>query len=165
MKPLALAFSAALVLSPIAIAYSAVTSPQDFAQKAAQSDMFEIGAAKLVLAKGKSDEVKTFAGAMVKDHGKSTQGLRDAAAKDGVKLPADMGPDLSKKLAALKPLKGPALDAAYVSTQVSVHTAAVELFDKYSKDGQGGALKSFAEKTYPVIRMHLIRVRNFNVEE
>jgi len=137
----------------------------DFATKAAQSDMFEMEAAHLVAEKGVSAEVKTFAGDMMKDHHKSTEGLKDAAAKDKVTLPVDMGDGLRKKLEALKPLSGPTLDAAYVATQVSVHTDAVALFDKFSKDGEGGALKSFAQKTYPTIRMHLVRIRNFNVEQ
>lgn len=136
-----------------------------FAEKAAQTDMFEMEAAKLVLDKGVSDEVKKFAGDMVKDHHRTTTDLKDAAAKDGVELPPDMGEELRKKFDALKPLTGPTLDAAYVSTQVSVHADAVELFDKFSKDGQGGALKSFAMAYYPTIRMHLVRVRNFNVEQ
>lgn len=165
MKPTMIALSIVLIFSPVSSVLAANTSPERFVQKAGQSDMFEIEAAKLVLAEGKSDEVKAFAKDMVKDHGKSTQGLHDAAAKEGIALPSSIGPELSKKMDSLKPLKGPALDAAYVSTQVSVHTAAVELFENYSKDGRGGALKSFAQQTYPTIRMHLIRVRNFNVEE
>lgn len=143
---------------------AAEMSAQDFATKAAQSDMFEIEAAQLVLDKGVPDEVKTFAGDMVKDHHRSASGLKEAAAKDGVTLPADMGDDLRKKLDALEPLTGPALAAAYVSTQVSVHSDAVRLFERFSKDGEGGALKSFAMATYPTIRTHLVRVRNFNVE-
>ena len=136
-----------------------------FAQKAAQTDMFEMEAAKLILAKGVSNEVKQFAGDMVKDHHRTTVDLKDAASKDGVKLPADISGEFRSKLDSLRPLNGPALDAAYVSTQVSVHTDAVELFDKFVKDGQGGALKSFATANYPTIRMHLVRVRNFNVEQ
>jgi putative membrane protein len=164
MRSLAITLSTALLTLSCALTFAQEMPAQAFAERAAQSDKFEMEAAKLVLEKGKSDEVKTFAGDMVKDHGRSTHGLHEAAAKDGVKLPADMGPELSKKLESLKPLTGPALDAAYVSTQVSVHTDAVELFDKYSKDGQAGALKTFAQQTYPTIRMHLVRVRNFNVE-
>ena len=164
MKTFKAVLTASLLFFPAA-AWTAEMPAQAFAEKAAQSDMFEMEAAKLVLDKGSSDEVKTFAGDMVKDHGKSTHGLHDAAAKDGVKLPGDMGPELTKKYESLKPLSGPALDAAYISTQVSVHTDAVKLFDKYSKDGQAGALKSFAQLTYPTIRMHLVRVRTFNVEQ
>lgn len=154
-----------VALASLPFGASAAEIPaQSFAEKAAQSDMFEVEAAKVVLAEGASEEVRIFAGDMVKDHHRSTDALKEAAAKDGVKLPADMGDDLRKKLESLKPLRGPALDAAYVSTQVSVHTEAVALFDAYSEDGDSKALKSFAQMTYPTIRMHLIRVRNFNVE-
>lgn len=138
---------------------------QSFAQKAAQTDLFEMQAAKRVLEKGVSNEVKKFAGDMVKDHLRTTMDMKEAAAKDGVELPSDMGDELRKKYEAMKPLTGPTLDAAYVSTQVSVHADAVRLFDTFSKDGEGGALKSIAMAYYPTIRMHLVRVRNFNVEQ
>ena len=157
-------FAVAVAASLPFSASAAEMSAQDFAAKAAQSDMFEIEAAQLVLDKGVGDEVKTFAGDMIKDHHRSMSGLKEAAAKDGVELPTDMSDDLRKKLEVLKPLAGPALDAAYVSAQVSAHSDAVELFEKFSKDGEGGALKSFAMATYPTIRMHLIRIRNFNVD-
>lgn len=156
------------LLTSLAVAstvFGAELKAVDFATKAAQSDMFEIAAAKLVSEKGQSDEVKKFAGDMLKDHGRSSHGLHEAAAKDGVKLPSDMGPEFATKLEALEPLSGPTLDAAYVSTQVSAHTDAVALFESYSKDGEAGALKSFAMATHPTLRMHLIRVRNFNVEQ
>jgi putative membrane protein len=166
MKTAVIIASATLFWLPLATCGTAAEmAPQGFAEKAAQSDKFEMEAAKLVLEKGKSDEIKAFANDMVKDHGHSTHNLKEAAAKDGVTLPPDLSPELREKLESLKPLSGPQLDAAYVSTQVSVHTEAVELFDKYSKDGEGGALKSFAMATYPTIRMHLIRVRSFNFEQ
>lgn len=164
LKQSAIALGAVLIAAASSSAVAQQMDPRTFAVKAAQADIFEIEAAKVVLEKGQSDEVKKFAGDMVKDHSRSSHGLHEAAAKQGVELPSDMGPELSKKLESLKPLSGPTLDAAYVSTQVSVHTEAVELFDKFSKDGEGGALKGFAERTYPAIRMHLIRVRNLNVE-
>jgi putative membrane protein len=166
MKTAVIIASATLFWLPLAASGTAAEmARQGFADNAAQSDMFEMEAAKLVLEKGKSNEVKAFAKDMVKDHGHNTHNLKDAAAKDGVTLPPDLSPELREKLESLTPLSGPQLDAAYVSTQVSVHTEAVEVFDKYSKDGEGGALKSFAVATYPTIRMHLIKVRSFTVEQ
>lgn len=159
-----LAVTVALSLYLPLSSYAAELDARTFATKAAQSDMFEHAAAELVIEKGHADHVKTFARDMVRDHGKSTQGLREAAASDGVSLPETMGPELEEKLAALKPLSGPQLDAAYVSTQVSVHTEAAELFDAYAMDGPSEALKNFAMKTYPTIRMHLLRIRGFNIE-
>ena len=155
---------AALLTCP-AIAAAAEVSPQTFATKAAATDMFEMEAAKLVIEKGKSAEVKAFAHDMIADHGDTAGNLKEAASEDGVKLPGDMGPELQKKLDSLKPLSGPQLDAAYVSTQVSVHTEAVELFETYSKDGTAPALKGFALRNHPTVRMHLVRARSFNVED
>lgn len=156
-----------MLLAALSFPFSATAaeiSAQTFAEKAAQSDMFETESAKLALEKGKSEEVKTFAQTMMKDHGESTKALKEAAAKDGVKLPTEMGDDLKAKLESLKPLSGPQLDTAYISTQVAVHSDAVDLFDKYSKNGQAGAIKSFAQSTYPTIRMHLIKVRGFKID-
>lgn len=157
------------IMLTLSIAYplsaAETITAEAFATKAAQTDMFEMQAAKIALEKGVSDEVKAFADNMIKDHYRTTSDLKDAAGKDGVQLPAEMGSELQTKLKNLEALSGPALDAAYVSTQVSVHTDAVELFDKYSKDGEAGALKSFAMSYYPTIRMHLIRARSFNVEQ
>lgn len=133
--------------------------PTIFAAQAAVSDMFEIQAARLEIQNGESAKIKAFAKEMVKDHGASTAKLKAASAKDGVNLPDALDAEHQKKLDALKPLKGVELDAAYASTQISVHTAAVALFDAYSKDGKGGALKALAQQTYPVIRQHLIRIQ------
>lgn len=87
MKTAVIIASATLFWLPFATwGTAAEMAPQGFAEKAAQSDMFEMEAAKLVLEKGKSNEVKAFANKMVKDHGDSTHNLKEAAAKDGVTL-------------------------------------------------------------------------------
>jgi putative membrane protein len=143
---------------------AADTSSQAFAENVARSDMFEMASARLVLEKGQADHVKQFARDMVRDHGKSTGALREAAGADGVALPEDMGPKLAEKFEALEPLTGPALDAAYISTQVSVHTEAVALFKEFAEDGDDGALKNYARKMEPTIRMHLVRAKGFNTE-
>ena len=163
MKRVAIAVLATFTCLAIDAGAAELTA-QTFAEKVAQSDRFEIQAAKLVVQKGHSEKVKAFAQNMLSDHGKSTKGLMEAAAKDGVGLRVNLGNELQKKLNSLKPLSGVELDAAYVSTQVSAHSDAVELFDKYSKDGPAGALKSFAVATYPTIRMHLVRIRSYNIE-
>ena len=44
-------------------------------------------------------------------------------------------------------------DKAYVDAQVSAHNEAIPLFRAYAKSGEG-ELKSFAERTLPVIEGH-----------
>lgn len=148
-----------------AVSQAAELQPQSFAEKAAISDMFEIEAAKIEIQNGKSDKIKAFAEEMVKDHGGSTHNLMGAAAKEGIDLPKALDSKHQEKLDALKPLSGVQLDAAYASTQISVHTEAVALFDAYSKDGKGGPLKAFAQQTYPIIRTHLVRIKGLNSGE
>jgi len=164
MKPIVPTVMMTLSFFPASV-WAAEMPPQAFAQKAAISDLFEIEAAKLEIRNGESDKIKAFANEMVKDHSGSTHNLKDAAAKEGIKLPVTLDAKHQAKLEALKPLSGVQLDAAYASTQISVHIEAVALFGVYAKDGKGGPLKAFAENTYPMIRMHLVRIQGLNSGE
>lgn len=156
---------AVLAISVTSAVHAAELTPQAFAEKAAMADMFEIESSKLVLDKGSSERVREYAKMMIEHHTANSQNLRDAASKEGIDLPAALDAELQEKLDALKPLADVALDAAYVSAQVSVHTQAVDVFGQYASSGPGGALKSFAQAAFPTIRMHLVRVRAFNIEE
>jgi putative membrane protein len=81
MKTLTLAI--ALLVPMPCTAAAAEMQPQEFATKAAISDMFEIEAAKIEIQNGKSEKIKAFAEEMVKDHSGSTHNLMDAAARTG----------------------------------------------------------------------------------
>ncbi|MBB4440174.1 MULTISPECIES: DUF4142 domain-containing protein [Rhizobium] len=131
----------------------------DFASKAAMSNLFEIEAAKIEIASGKADDAKQFAQDMIRDHGKAGPVLNDAAKKDGIELPAALDAEYTAKLAALRQSDAANLDQAYLSTQVTAHEEAVNLFDSYSKQGPDGQLKRTAAKILPDLRMHLTRIR------
>ncbi|PZM16443.1 DUF4142 domain-containing protein [Rhizobium tubonense] len=130
----------------------------DFATKAAMSNMFEIEAAKVEVAKGKANDAKRFAEDMLKDHGKAGPFLVDAAKQDGIEIPTSLDAEYRQKLAALQQSDTANLDQAYLSTQVTAHQDAVELFTNYSKEGPDGHLKNTAAKILPDLRMHLTRV-------
>jgi putative membrane protein len=123
------------------------------------SNMFEIEAAKIESAKGKANDAKQFAQDMLRDHGKGAPLLSDAAKQDGVALPAALDDEHTQKLTALEQSDPSNMDQAYLSTQVTAHQQAVELFEAYSKKGPDGQLKRSAEKILPDLHMHLIRVR------
>ncbi|RAX41251.1 DUF4142 domain-containing protein [Rhizobium tropici] len=131
----------------------------DFATKAAISNMFEVEAGRIEIAKGRAHDAKQLAEDMVKDHGEADTMLRDAAKQDGIALPGALDDEHRQKLAALEQSDPPNLDQAYLSTQVTAHQQAVELFDAYSKKGPDGRLKRSAEKLLPDLRMHLTRVQ------
>ncbi|MBX4862825.1 DUF4142 domain-containing protein [Rhizobium bangladeshense] len=163
-----------IVLAPLLVcltAFSAMAADDaakrhatDFAAKAAMSNMFEIEAAKIEIASGRADDAKQFAQDMIRDHGKAGPVLNNAAKQDGIELPAALDAEYTSKLAALRQSDAANLDQAYLSTQVTAHEEAVNLFDRYSKQGPDGQLKRTAAKILPDLRMHLTRIRGLTLK-
>ncbi|MBX4896958.1 DUF4142 domain-containing protein [Rhizobium bangladeshense] len=131
----------------------------DFATRAALTNMFEVEAAKIELAKGKAEEAKQFASDMLKDHERAGSTLADAAKEDGIALPAALADEHNKKLEALSQSDQENLDQAYLSTQLTAHQEAVALFADYSQNGPDGALKRASQKILPDLRMHLTKIQ------
>ena len=105
-------------------------STQDFVNKVAISDMFEIQSSQLALAKQADADTKPFAEKMVQDHQKTSSELK--ALVDGGKVKATLPTAL-----------------------VKAHQDAVALFDAYAKNGDNAELKGWAFRTLPHLREHL----------
>lgn len=161
----ALYISIVALTATLVPAHGAENKAADFVSQAASSDAFEIQASELALQKGQAVKVKAFANDMIKQHTQSTANLKKAAKEAGIPVNPSLSKELQAKLDALKGASGPTFDAAYLSTQISVHTKAAELFDRFAKDGQGGPVKAFAQQTYPVIRAHLVRAQGLTSKE
>jgi putative membrane protein len=129
---------------------------EDFVKEAAVSDMFEIESSKLAQQKAQNADIKSFAGQMVTDHGKTTADLKGMVSGGKVKatLPTDMDKSHQSKLDKLKGLNGADFDKQYVSDQQSGHKDAVSLFQRYSKGGDNAELKAWAGKTLPTLEHH-----------
>jgi putative membrane protein len=128
----------------------------DFVTKAAMSDMYEIEAAKVALARSQNADVKTFAQMMVDDHTKSTNNLKSAIAASGLSLtpPAALDDAHADKVKDLKDKDAADFDKAYLNDQVDAHQAALDLMQRYANDGDNAALKGFAATTAPVVQGH-----------
>jgi putative membrane protein len=100
---------------------------QEFVDKAAKSDAFEIAAAKLAKEKATSADLKSFAGMMIEDHTGSTAKVKAAATEAGIKPDATLTDDQNAKLAELGKLAGGAFDKEYASQQVDAHQSALSL--------------------------------------
>jgi putative membrane protein len=139
-------------------------SGQEFADRAAKSDAFEIAAAKLAQTNGESEDVKTFAKDMTKAHTDSTAKIK-AAAKEAVPAimsQAALTSDQSDALADLGKLKGADFDRKYMSGQVEAHENALVLMEDYSKNGDVASLKAAATEIAPVVKRHLDMARALN---
>jgi putative membrane protein len=120
---------------------------------AASGGLFEVTSSKLAAGKATKDDVKAFAKMMIADHSKANEELKVVATKAGLGLPVALAPHHEKMLETLK--TAPDFDAAYMTAQVKAHVEAVEVFTAGAAGAKDAGLKAFAQKTLPVVRMHL----------
>jgi len=138
-------------------ALSTTPSAQEFVDKAARSDAFEIAAAKLAETNSDNSAVKGFATRMIAAHTESTAKVKAAAAKaqPAVTPDATLSSSQQDKLADLAKLKGADFDKAYLDGQVDAHEDALSLMRSYAEHGDSAPLKDVAAKIRPVVEQHL----------
>ena len=130
---------------------------QDFVNKVAISDMFEIQSSQLALSKEPDRDTKPFAQRMVTDHQKTSSELKPLVEGGKVQatLPTAMDFDHQDMLDQLKGKSGKDFDQSYDQIQVKAHQDAVALFEAYAKTGDDAELKKWAAKTLPHLKQHL----------
>ncbi|MDX8514112.1 DUF4142 domain-containing protein [Mesorhizobium captivum] len=170
---LPLAAVALLAGAPAALAQSDDASPdavgpmvtenkvdtQTFVTTVPNANEFEIQSSKLAEEKSASADVKAFASQMIADHAKAgedfkaamSQGQTTASIKPA--WPA-LQPKEQHLLGELKSASGKDFDQKYIRMQLDAHKDAVALFSTYAKSGDDPAMKEFAKKTLPVLKMH-----------
>jgi putative membrane protein len=148
-------------LSSVVDAVKPTPSGQEFADKAAKSDAFEIAAAKLALDHAASPKVKAFARDMIAAHTESTAKIKAAAGRATAAITPDpaLTPGQNDKLADLGKLDGVDFDRAYLAGQVDAHKGALSLMRDYAKHGDVAPLKAAAGDIVPVVQKHLDRAK------
>ncbi|MCK8782114.1 DUF4142 domain-containing protein [Rhizobium sp. NTR19] len=131
-------------------------STEDFVMQASASDMFEIESSKLAVQMSEDEATKKFAQQMITDHEKTSAELKELISSGKVKAtPATALPDEMKEdLDELAKLKGAEFTEEYHDAQVDAHEEAVDLFTRYSKEGENADLKAWAAKTLPALEHH-----------
>ena len=134
---------------------------QEFADKAAKSDAFEVASAKLAEANSSSADIKSFAAMMIKDHTASTAKIKAAAAKASPSITPDpaLTDDQTKMLGDLKTLKGADFDKKYADQQIDAHQSALSLMRLYSDRGDVASLKAAAGEMVPKVETHLDKIK------
>jgi putative membrane protein len=108
-------------------------NPQEFVDKAAKSDAFEIATAQLAAKNASSPAVKAFAQDMIKAHTDSTTKIKMAAGK--LAPNAILTRDQNDDLAELGKLTGATFDKEYMDGQVDAHEDALALMRAFAADG------------------------------
>jgi putative membrane protein len=133
------------------------SSTTRYIHDAAMTDMFEVQAGKLAITKGRNNDVKDFARAMVKDHSDSTKKLKDAIAEAKLKTkpPTKLDAAHQKMLDQLKTASASRFDRMYMDMQVKGHNQALALHKGYAAKGDVTQLKTAAGEISDVVQHHI----------
>jgi len=127
-----------------------------FVEQAAQSDMYELAAARIALTKSQSAEIKGFAQEMIAAHGATSSKLKQLVSAGGMPpLPTALDDRRSGLIDTLQKAAPDTFDEVYLDQQTQAHREALGLMDSYATHGDDAGLKSFAAETKPKIQMHL----------
>ncbi|HVW75595.1 MAG TPA: DUF4142 domain-containing protein [Rhizomicrobium sp.] len=139
-------------------------STKGFVNAAATSDMYEVAAGKIAEQRAQSPAVREFAQKMVEAHTQTTDKLKSIIADNNIKVapPSHVDNRRQGMLDDLRGAKAQDFDHRYITQQIAAHQEADTLFRGYAKDGDNMAIKDFAAKTDPVIKMHLAMARKLD---
>jgi putative membrane protein len=156
---LGIALMAVGLLVPSANAETTVsTADQDFILAAAQGGMTEVELGELASTNGIRDDVKEFGQMMVKDHTAINDDLKALAAQKGVTLPDSLDAKHQAMVDKLTALTGSEFDNAYITAMIKGHKKDAKAFKAESAATQDADIKSFLDKSIPIVEAHLQHV-------
>jgi putative membrane protein len=128
---------------------------QDFMLAAGQINLTEMKLGEYAAQNGKRDDVKKFGQRMVKDHSAVNDDLKALAAQKDVTLPDSLDAAHQKMADKLMAVTGSEFDKAYIAGMFNGHKKAIKAFKAESAETKDTDVKSFADKTIPVLEEHL----------
>jgi putative membrane protein len=129
---------------------------QQFVQKVAISDMFEIQSGQLAQQKATNDDYRQFGQLVENDHTKTSDEIKSIAQNiPGLQVPQALDNAHKKMLDKLQALDGAQFEDQFKKDQVAGHQEAIKLFQNYANKGDQADLKKFAQDTLPTLKMHL----------
>jgi putative membrane protein len=136
--------------APVALA----DDDKKFAMKAAEGGLGEVNLGGIAASKATNADVKSFGQRMQTDHGKAGDELKQWASTKGFDLPTQPNAETQKAATELSAKSGAAFDKAYMEDMVKDHDKDVKEFQEASKKVKDPDLKSWIDKTLPVVQDH-----------
>jgi putative membrane protein len=147
--------SVGLIVSPASAATPVSTADKDFILAVAQGGLTEVRLGELAAQNGTRADVKEFGQMMVKDHSAINADLKTLAAQKDVTLPDSLDAKHQKMVDKMAALSGSAFDEAYIAAMVKDHKMDAKEFKAESAATADADIKSFVDKSIPVVQMHL----------
>jgi putative membrane protein len=134
------------------------TTDKQFILAAAQGGMTEVKLGELASKNGQRDDVKAFGQMMVKDHTGINGDLKTLAAQKGVSLPGSLDGKHQAMVDKMAALTGSEFDNAYIAGMIKDHKMDAKEFKAESAETKDADIKSFVDKSIPVVDGHLKRI-------
>jgi putative membrane protein len=129
---------------------------RQFAQVAASSNMFEIGASQIAPKRTSNPEVLSLASMINQHHTTAMNELMGIMQARGMAIPQDMAPDKRHLMDTLGTTKGAEFDRTFViEAGVKAHQADIAAFQQQMPALSDPALKDWAARALPLMQQHL----------
>lgn len=130
-------------------------SAPDYVMKAGAGDLYEKRSSQLVLS-SRNPGVRSFARGMIRDHTTSTEMVKSAAMRAGLRpRPPMLEPKQAAMIRDLQRARGSERDHIYLDQQRAAHNDALTLHQTYSRTGDARPLRQAADKIVPVVQHHI----------
>jgi len=131
------------------------TKDQNIMMQASFGNIAEIGAGKLADSLSGTTEVKEFGQMMIADHSVAQQDLQQLANAWSVDIPQAPDSMHKAKMQQLMMMTGHMFDTAYINAQIMDHQATISLLEMAADESDQQAIREYANKYLPKVRMHL----------
>jgi putative membrane protein len=128
---------------------------QEFMQRAAASDVFEIQTGQMATQEAQTQEVQQFGQQLVADHTQSSTMLRNLADQKNIALPDSMNQEQMVIRNNLRNQSGVAFDREFINAQVQAHEEAVDLYEQATREVTDQDVRGFAQQVLPKLQQHL----------
>lgn len=160
-----LALCAALIFASNGISADKDTldsSDVKFVKQEAAASMAMAKLAGLGAQKAARTDVKAFAEMIVKDHTTANEELAKLAATKGVELSAVIAPKYAEAFQNLEKTESADFDKEFLNVAVSGHKKCVSSFENAAQSATDSDVKSWAEKTLPMLKAHLVQAQELS---
>lgn len=134
----------------------------EFAMEASSGGMMEVTLGQTAQQQAASQRVKDFGSMMVRDHSKANDELKSILQAKNFMVPASLSKDHQRHVDDLTKKQGTDFDKAYMKMMVKDHEEDIRKFEKAANNATDTAIKGFASRTLPILRIHLDSAKAIN---
>lgn len=135
-----------------------------FLEDAIRGNLAEVKMGELAQQRGKSDDVRGFGEALVKDHKMGLQKSSTLAKTLGVTVPTEPSAEATRTYEMLSKLSGEEFDREFAMHMVMDHQKDLAKYTAQAKDNSDPDIATLAQQTLPTLQEHLAVAQSLQMD-